>query len=79
VQGSSRRQLSQWLRISSHGFTQITTEKKEEACPQISQIKKIVFERIPTSWNTGLFIIALMKTNFQLALSKKPVRLHRTA
>jgi len=41
--------------------------------------KRRVFESILTSWNNGLFIIALMKINFQLALSKIPVRLHRIA
>jgi len=43
------------------------------------EIHGCFFESIPTSWNNGLFIIALMKINFHQALSKIPVRLYRAA
>ena len=43
------------------------------------EIHGCFFESIPASWTTGIFIIALMKINFELVLSKIPVRLYRAA
>jgi len=46
--------------INYHAFISADEPQPKEVIRRFRRVTQIVFESIPTSWNNGLFIIALI-------------------